>query len=75
MTDRADASVHSERLLDGTHGDETQFERSLHSHAALANICISRANCVTAQNRNDLTPAAPAATPAQVRMRAITPAN
>jgi hypothetical protein len=43
-------------------------------HAALANT-YNRADCVTAQIRNDLTPAGPTATPAQVRMRAITPAN
>lgn len=55
--------------------DETQLERSLQSHAALANTYINRANCVTAQIRSDLTPATPAPTPARVRMRAITPAN
>ncbi len=51
--------------------DETQLDRSLESHAALANSYINRANCVAAEIGRDLTPAAavrswaPAITPAR----------
>ncbi len=55
--------------------DETQLERSLQSHAALANTYINRANCVAAEIRRDLSPSAPVSgAPAALR-RAITPAN
>lgn len=55
--------------------DETQLERSLESHAALANTYINRANCVSAQISRDLTPIATAQRPEAARMRAITPAH
>ncbi len=51
--------------------DETQLDRSLESHATLANSYINRANCVSAEIARDLTPAVVA--PAM--MRSITPAN
>ncbi|RTL59722.1 MAG: hypothetical protein EKK41_29200 [Hyphomicrobiales bacterium] len=55
--------------------DESQLDRSLQSHAALANTYINRANCVAAEIRRDLSPMQPAsAAPMQMR-RAITPAN
>jgi hypothetical protein len=53
--------------------DPTQLDRSLQSHATLANTYINRANCVAAEIVRDLTPAAPAMAPAAVR--AITPAK
>ncbi|MFZ8283959.1 hypothetical protein ACO1KS_14290, partial [Staphylococcus aureus] len=34
--------------------DESQLDRSLQSHAALANTYINRANCVAAEIRRDL---------------------
>ena len=50
--------------------DPSALDRSLESHAALANSYINRANCVAADIARDLTPAA--ALPA---MRSITPAR
>ena len=50
--------------------DHTQLDRSLESHATLANSYINRANCVAAEIVRDLTPAA-----ARVMMPAITPAK
>src|SRR5262249_61982671 len=50
--------------------DLTQLDRSLESHAALANSYINRANCVAAEIARDLTPAA-----APLMMPAITPAR
>ena len=38
--------------------DQTQLDRSLESHAALANSYINRANCVAAEIVRDLTPTA-----------------
>ncbi|MDX2202933.1 MAG: hypothetical protein NW223_09290 [Hyphomicrobiaceae bacterium] len=54
--------------------DESQLDRSLQSHAALANTYINRANCVAAEIRYDLSPGMPLAPAMQMR-RAITPAN
>ncbi len=51
--------------------DPSQLERSLQSHAALANTYIDRANCAAAEIVRDLTPAAAAPTV----VRAITPAK
>ena len=50
--------------------DQTQLDRSLESHAALANSYINRANCVAAEIVRDLTPTA-----APLMMRSITPAR
>jgi cytochrome bd-type quinol oxidase subunit 2 len=50
--------------------DQTQLDRSLESHALLANSYINRANCVAAEIARDLTPTA-----APVMMRSITPAK
>ena len=50
--------------------DQTQLDRSLENHAALANSYINRANCVAAEIVRDLTPAA-----APLMMPAITPAR
>jgi len=50
--------------------DQTQLDRSLESHAALANSYINRANCVAAEIARDLTPAA-----APLMMPSITPAR
>jgi hypothetical protein len=50
--------------------DQTQLDRSLESHAALANSYINRANCVAAEIGRDLTPAA-----APLMMPSITPAR
>ena len=50
--------------------DPTQLDRSLESHAALANSYINRANCVAAEIIADLTPTA-----APLAMPSITPAN
>ena len=50
--------------------DPNQLDRSLESHAALANSYINRANCVAAEIARDLTPAA-----APLMMPAITPAR
>ena len=50
--------------------DQTQLDRSLESHAALANSYINRANCVAAEIVRDLTPAA-----APLIMPSITPAR
>ena len=50
--------------------DETQLDRSLESHAALANSYINRANCVAATITRDLTPTA-----ARSMMPSITPAR
>jgi len=50
--------------------DQTQLDRSLESHAALANSYINRANCVAAEIARDLTPSA-----APLMMPAITPAK
>lgn len=50
--------------------DQTQLDRSLESHATLANSYINRANCVAAEIVRDLTPAA-----ARMLMPAITPAR
>ena len=54
--------------------DESQLDRSLQSHAALANTYINRANCVAAEIRNDLSPGTTPPAAMQMR-RAITPAN
>jgi hypothetical protein len=50
--------------------DPTKLERSLESHAALANSYINRANCVAAEIVRDLSPAV-----ARAMMPAITPAK
>ena len=50
--------------------DQTQLDRSLESHAALANSYINRANCVAAEIGRDLTPTA-----APLMMPSITPAR
>ena len=50
--------------------DQTQLDRSLESHAALANSYINRANCVAAEIVRDLPPTA-----ARLMMPAITPAR
>jgi hypothetical protein len=50
--------------------DQTQLDRSLESHAALANSYINRANCVAAEIARDLTPSA-----APLMMPSITPAR
>jgi hypothetical protein len=50
--------------------DATQLDRSLESHATLANSYINRANCVAAEIARDLTPAA-----APMMMPSITPAK
>jgi hypothetical protein len=50
--------------------DQTQLDRSLESHAALANSYINRANCVAAEVVRDLTPTA-----AAQMMPSITPAR
>jgi hypothetical protein len=51
--------------------DETQLDRSLESHATLANSYINRANCVAAEIVRDLTPTAAT----RSLMPAITPAR
>jgi len=51
--------------------DETQLDRSLESHAALANSYINRANCVAAEITRDLAPT----TAARSMMPSITPAR
>ena len=50
--------------------DESKIDRSLSSHAALANSYIERAHCVAARIVKDLTPTAP---PAPADQKPITP--
>jgi hypothetical protein len=50
--------------------DQSQLDRSLESHALLANSYINRADCVAAEIVHDLTPTA-----ARIMMRSITPAQ